>query len=101
PRPRGPEPAPAPPAPSRAPLSPATAPQEQGSFLLAGRSTAPPNLEAASRPGPTGDRPPLAPPRLAPLLAVAFRHSSGPASVEFRDPEVDRDYGQPEPALGH
>ncbi|MGI8562195.1 MAG: hypothetical protein ACR2MZ_01315 [Candidatus Dormibacter sp.] len=69
-----------------APLSPAAALQDQRSILLAVRSLARPGLEAAPCPRPTGDRTPLAPPGLAPLLALALRPSPGPASVESRDP---------------
>ncbi len=55
----------------------------------------------ASRPGPTGNRPPLAPTRLAALLALALRPSAGPASIESRDSGADRHHGEREPALGH
>jgi len=72
-RPAGREPAPAAPTPGRAPFPSSAWPQDQRPDLLAAGPAPLPRLEAASRPGSTGNRPALAPPRLAPLLALALR----------------------------
>ena len=95
------EPAPAPPTPGRPPFPSSTPPQDQGSVLMAGGPDQLPRLEAPSHSGPTGNRPPLASPRLATLLALALRPPTGPASIESRGSGTDRHHGEREPALGH
>ena len=95
------EPTSAPPTRGRPAFSSSNPPQDQGSAPLAGGPEHLPGLEAPSHSGPTRNRPPLAPPRLAALLALALTPAAGPATTESRGSGADRHNGERELALGH
>src|SRR5215470_448985 len=95
------EPAPPPAAPGCPAFPASVTPPSSGQTLLAPGSAPAAGLETPPAPGPAGDRAGLAPPGLAPLLALALWPWAGTSAAEPRSPRADRYHRAPEPALGH
>src|SRR5262245_49256414 len=100
-RPGGGEPPPAPPA--RRPQSPDAPPPAAPRPRQAPPAARPPppaRLAPAPRPGPARDGAPVAPPRLAPVLALAVARSDGLPPRQRRGPRPDRADGTGESHAG-